>query len=54
MKKIIMILMAGLGLAASTDLSARKVKEYIETPATDTRIEYTGRTLTEGTDVTYD
>ena len=46
--------MAVLGLAVSTDLSAKKAKTLIETPASDSRIEYTGRTVVEGTDVSYD
>ena len=46
--------MAILGLAFSTDLSAKKTKELIETPASDSRIEYTGRTLVNGDEVTYD
>lgn len=54
MHKHIFILLAGLAMIAGTDLSAKKVKEYIETPASDTRIEYTGRILTEGNDVSYD
>jgi len=53
-RKSISMLMAGLMLAASADLSAKKVKEYVETPASDSRIEYTGRTLTNGPDVSYD
>jgi lysophospholipase L1-like esterase len=47
-------LAAMLTVGMCADLSAKKVKEYVETPASDTRIEYTGRTLTEGTDVSYD
>ena len=54
MCKKICILMAVLGLAFSTDLSARKAKVSIETPASDSRIEYTGRTLVNGDDVSYD
>lgn len=54
MCKKICILMAVLGLAFSTDLSARKAKATIETPASDSRIEYTGRTLVNGDDVSYD
>ncbi len=46
--------MAGLSLAAAAEVSAKKAKEYIETPASDSRIEYTGRTLTIGSDVSYD
>lgn len=54
MRKLIITLMAGLGLAAGADLSAKKAKETIETPASDSRIEYTGRTQVNGNDVTYD
>ena len=54
MHKSLSILMAVITLAFSTDISAKKDKELIETPASDSRIEYTGRTLTEGTDVSYD
>ena len=31
-----------------------KSRKNIESPASDSRIEYTGRTLTEGTDVSFD
>ena len=54
MKKTLTIILAVLGLAASADLSAKKAKTTIETPASDSRIEYTGRTVVEGTDVSYD
>ena len=54
MKKTLTIILAVLGLVASTDLSAKKAKTTIETPASDSRIEYTGRTVVEGTDVSYD
>lgn len=54
MRKSLCIFMAILGLAFSTDLSAKKTKELIETPASDSRIEYTGRTLVNGTEVSYD
>lgn len=54
MRKSLSIIMAILGLAICTDLSAKKAKELIETPASDSRIEYTGRTLVEGNDVSYD
>ncbi len=53
MKKIL-ILTACLFMAAGADLSAKKAKEYTETPASDSRIEYTGRILVEGNDVSYD
>ena len=54
MCKKICIFMAVLGLVLSTDLSARKAKVSIETPASDSRIEYTGRILVNGDDVSYD
>lgn len=54
MRKHLLILMTGLSLAAATDLSAKKVKENIVTPASDSRIEYTGRTMTDGDNVIYD
>ena len=54
MRKSLCIFMAILGLAFSADLSAKKTKELIETPASDSRIEYTGRTLVNGTEVSYD
>ena len=54
MRKSITILMTVLALVISADLGAKKTKELIETPASDSRIEYTGRTLVEGSDVTYD
>ncbi len=54
MRKSITIFMAVLGLVISADLGAKKTKELIETPASDSRIEYTGRTLVEGSEVSYD
>jgi len=54
MNKITRIILAVISLTVCADLSAKKVKEIIETPASDSRIEFTGRTLTEGSDVTYD
>ena len=54
MKKTLTIILAVLGLVTSADLSAKKAKTTIETPASDSRIEYTGRTVVEGTDVSYD
>ena len=54
MRRSLGIIMIVMGLAFGTDLSAKKTKELIETPASDTRIEYVGRTLTEGSDVSYD
>lgn len=54
MRKSLFVIMTVLGLAFSADLSAKKTKELIETPASDSRIEYTGRTLVSGNDVSYD
>ena len=54
MRKSLSIIMAVLGLVFSVDLSAKKVKETVETPASDSRIEYTGRTLVNGNEVSYD
>ena len=52
MKRITLIFLV---LAMSgMSLSAKKDAVLIETPASDSRVEYTGRTLVEGTDVTYD
>ena len=45
MRKSITILMTVLALVISADLGAKKTKELIETPASDSRIESTGRTL---------
>ena len=52
MKHIGIIISTMLMLSAAS-ISA-KPKELIETPASDARIEYTGRTLTSGNDVSYD
>lgn len=54
MHRQFIIIMTALALSFSADLSAKKAKEITETPASDSRIEYTGRTLTEGSDVSYD
>lgn len=54
MRKSLSIIMTVIALAISADLSAKKTKKIIETPASDSRIEYTGRTLVEGSDVSYD
>ncbi len=53
MKKTLLITFC-LFIIIGLNLSAKRVKEYIETPASDSRIEYTGRTLVEGNDVSYD
>ena len=54
MHRSLSFIMAVIGLTVGINLSAKKERELIETPASDARIEYTGRTLTEGTDVSYD
>ena len=46
--------MTAIGLSLCLNLSAKKETEKIETPASDPRIEYIGRTLTDGKDVSYD
>lgn len=52
-KKLTFIMMvAAFCLCANAD--AKKAKEYTHTSASDSRIEYTGRTFTEGTEVSYD
>ena len=53
MKRIIYIL-AALLMTVSATASPKKKAVLIETPASDSRIEYTGRILTEGSDVSYD
>lgn len=53
MRRYILMLMA-VALTAGPCLTARTAKKINEVPASDTRIEYTGRTLVEGTDVSYD
>ena len=54
MRKSLSIILSVIALTVSADLSAKKTKELIETPASDTRIEFTGRTLVNGDEVTYD
>ena len=54
MRKTFCIFMTVIALTVSADLSAKKAKEIIETPASDSRIEYTGRTLVNGDEVSYD
>ena len=54
MNKKLIFFLTVMALAVSTGVQAKKIKEYTETPASDTRIEYTGRTLAEGNDVSYD
>ena len=43
-----------LALMLSAGTVTAKSRKNIESPASDSRIEYTGRTLTEGTDVSFD
>ena len=47
-------LFANTCIAASASNAGKKEVKTIETPASDSRIEYTGRVLTEGNDVSYD
>lgn len=54
MRKTFSILITILSLAIVTEASARKTKELTETPGSDSRIEYTGRVLKEGTNISYD
>ena len=54
MKQTLTIIAAIICMAATSEMSAKKTRQTVETPAYDTRIEFTGRTMTEGTDVTYD
>ena len=53
MKKIL-FLVALVLISTGADLSAKKIAQIKETPASDSRIEYIGRTLVEGGDVSYD
>lgn len=48
------ILLSFIIFVSGTDLSAKRNETLIETPASDSRIEYTGRTAVDGTDVSYD
>ena len=54
MHKTITVLLTILALSLTADLSAKKAKEIIETPASDSRIEFTGRTQVNGAEVSYD
>ena len=54
MKNSLKILFIAAALIAGTTAEAKKAKEIKETPASDTRIEYTGRILKDGADVSYD
>lgn len=48
------ILLATISMFFLTGLDAKTRKSTVETPAADPRIEYTGRTLVEDSDVSYD
>lgn len=48
------VFMTVVTLLSSSELLAKKVKENIETPASDSRIEYTGRVVVNGNEVAYD
>ena len=54
MHRSLCLIMTVIGLSVCLNLSAKKETEKIETPASDPRIEYIGRTLTDGKDVSYD
>ena len=54
MRKSLSILLAIFCLATTVEMSAKKPQVKIETPASDSRIEYTGRTLVNGTEVSYE
>jgi lysophospholipase L1-like esterase len=49
-----LILSGILLLALTTGLTAKTPKNIIQTPASDSRLEYTGRTMSIGNDVSYD
>ena len=54
MHKRILLFAAAIVLTLSANLYAKQPKEHIETPASDSRIEYTGRTYVNGPEVSYD
>ena len=54
MKRFILLLAIAATSALCSDLSARRKAERIETPASDSRIEYTGRIIKDGAEVSYD
>ena len=54
MRNSLKILFVAAALIVGTTAEAKKAKEIKETPASDTRIEYTGRILKDGADVSYD
>ena len=51
MKRKLTIIMMALGLCTFADAADRKEKTIHETPGSDSRIEYTGRTEAKGNDV---
>lgn len=54
MYKKLIVFMTVVALLSFSEVSAKKVKQTIETPASDSRIEYTGRIVVNGNDVAYD
>ncbi len=54
MKRKLTIIIMALGLCTFADAADRKEKTIHETPGSDSRIEYTGRTEVKGNDVSYD
>lgn len=54
MRKISIIIMLALALGSGSGAAAKKAKEPVQTPASDSRIEYTGRTVVDGDNVSYD
>lgn len=54
MRKKVIILFTLLAILCSSGISAKKLKGITVTPASDSRIEYTGRIVTEGENVSYD
>ncbi|MBR5855828.1 MAG: GDSL family lipase [Bacteroidales bacterium] len=54
MYKKLLLFVAAVSFLWSTDIFAKKGKEYIETPASDSRVEYTGRVVVNGDEVAYD
>ena len=54
MHKTLILLTTAIALAFSTDINAKKAKDLTVTPASDSRIEYTGRTIVNGDEVSYD
>ena len=54
MNKPLIILTAAILMTFSSGMDAKKTRELTETPASDSRIEYTGRTVVNDGDVSYD